>query len=188
MKRLHILLLFAALVWLGSGRTRLLAQEPPRSPLTPPSEETTANPSEPPTPQFMQVEVDLGAGGLNIRLRTHPAWQARYRPYVRVGQARTEPRPRGGDGPAPAGWSRWIAPGTRTGTRSRQAPDAAVALMHDSRDLCPLSLRGGEGAAKEVTMTWYMRVLVILGIVLGLGSASQAQTPAPPVTASLLLR
>ena len=28
-------------------------------------------------------------------------------------------------------------------------------------------------------MTWYMRVLVILGIVLGLGSASQAQMPDP---------
>ena len=93
MKRWHILLLFAVLVWLGSGRTMLLAQEPPRSPLTPPSEETTANPAEPPTPQLMQVEVDFGAGGLNVRLRTHPAWQARYKPYVRVGQARTEPPP-----------------------------------------------------------------------------------------------
>ena len=93
MKHLHILLLSAVLAWLGSGRTSLLAQEPPRSPLTPPSEETTANPGEPPTPQFMQVEVDFGAGGLNIRLRTHPAWQARYKPYVRVGQARTESPP-----------------------------------------------------------------------------------------------
>ena len=93
MKHLHILILFAALAWPGSGRIMLLAQEPPRSPLTPPSEETTANPSEPPAPQFIQVEVDLGAGGLNIRLRTHPAWQARYKPYVRVGQARTEPPP-----------------------------------------------------------------------------------------------
>jgi hypothetical protein len=93
MKRRHILLLFAVLAWFGSGRTMLLAQEPPRSPLTPPSEETTANPGEPPTPQLMQVEVDFGAGGLNVRLRTHPAWQARYKPYVRVGQARTESPP-----------------------------------------------------------------------------------------------
>jgi carboxyl-terminal processing protease len=31
----------------------------------------------------------------------------------------------------------------------------------------------------EVTMTWYVRVLVILGIILSLGSTSQAQTPAP---------
>jgi len=93
MKHLYLLFLLAVLAWLGSGRTSLLAQEPPRSPLTPPSEETTANPGEPPAPQFMQVEVDLGVGGPNIRLRIHPAWQARYRPYVRVGQARTESQP-----------------------------------------------------------------------------------------------
>jgi hypothetical protein len=103
MKRLHILFLSAVLAWLGSGRTSLLAQEPPRSPLTPPSEETTANPSEPPTPQLMQVEVDLGPGGLHIRLRTHPAWQARYRPFVRVGQARTEPQPEAETAPPPQG-------------------------------------------------------------------------------------
>ena len=93
MKHLYILLLFAVLAWPGSGRITLLAQEPPRSPLTPPSEETTANPSEPPAPQFIQVDVDLGAGGPNIRLRTYPGWQARYRPYVRVGQPRPEPQP-----------------------------------------------------------------------------------------------
>ena len=103
MKHLHILCLFAVLAWLGSGRTSLLAQEPPRSPLTPPSEETTANPSVPPAPQFIQVEVDLGAGGPNIRLRTHPAWQARYKPYVRVGQARTEPEPEAETAPPPQG-------------------------------------------------------------------------------------
>ena len=103
MKHLHILCLFAVLAWLGSGRTSLLAQEPPRSPLTPPSEETTANPSEPPAPQFMQVEVDLGAGGPTVRLRTHPAWQARYRPYVRVGQARTVPEPEAETAPPPQG-------------------------------------------------------------------------------------
>ena len=34
----------------------------------------------------------------------------------------------------------------------------------------------GEGA-REVTMTWYVRGLVVLGIVLVLGSASQAQIP-----------
>ena len=103
MRSLHILLLFAILAWLGSGRTTLLAQEPPRSPLTPPSEETTANPGEPPAPQFMQFEVDLGAGGPNIRLRIHPAWQARYRPYVRVGQARTAPEPEAETAPPPQG-------------------------------------------------------------------------------------
>lgn len=103
MKHLHILFLSAVLAWLGSGRTSLLAQEPPRSPLTPPSEETTANPGEPPTPQLMQVEVDFGAGGLNVRLRTHPAWQARHRPYVRVGQARTESQAETETAPPPQG-------------------------------------------------------------------------------------
>ena len=103
MKHLHILCLFAVLAWLAHGRTGLLAQEPPRSPLTPPSEETTANPGEPPAPQFMQLEVGLGAGGPNIRLRTHPAWQARYKPYVRVGQARTEPEPEAETAPPPQG-------------------------------------------------------------------------------------
>src|SRR5919201_2945983 len=103
MKHLHILLLFAVLAWLGSGRPSLLAQEPPRSPLTPPSEETTANPGEPPALQFMQVEVDLGAGGPHIRLRIHPAWQARFRPYVRVGQARTTPEPEAETAPPPPG-------------------------------------------------------------------------------------
>jgi hypothetical protein len=103
MKHRHVLVLFTALVWLGSGRTGLLAQEPPRSPLTPPSEETTANPSEPPAPQFIQVEVDLGAGGPNIRLRLSPAWQARYKPYVRVGQARTAPEPEAETAPPPQG-------------------------------------------------------------------------------------
>jgi len=103
MKHLYLLFLLAVLAWLGSGRTSLLAQEPPRSPLTPPSEETTANPGEPPAPQFMQVEVDLGAGGPNIRLRIHPAWQARYRPSVRVGQARIAPEPEAETAPPPQG-------------------------------------------------------------------------------------
>ena len=103
MKHLYILFLCAVLAWLGSGRASLLAQEPPRSPLTPPSEETTANPGEPPAPQFMQLEVDLGAGGPNIRLRIHPAWQARYRPSVRVGQARIAPEPEAETAPPPQG-------------------------------------------------------------------------------------
>ena len=91
MKHWHVLLLLALIGWLGSGRTSLLAQEPPRSPLTPPSEETTLNPGEPPTPQFLQVELDVGADGLGLRLRLHPSWLALYRPSVRVGQARTGP-------------------------------------------------------------------------------------------------
>jgi len=91
MKHMHVLLLFALIGWLGSGSTSLLAQEPPRSPLTPPSEETTLNPGEPPTPQLLQVEVDMGAGGLGLRLRLHPSWLALYRSSVRVGQVRTGP-------------------------------------------------------------------------------------------------
>jgi hypothetical protein len=91
MKHRHVLLLLALIGWLGSGRTSLLAQEPPRSPLTPPSAETTLNPGEPPTPQFLQVELDVGADGLGFRLRLHPSWLALYRPSVRVGQARTGP-------------------------------------------------------------------------------------------------
>lgn len=92
MKRMPVLLLFAALAWPGSDRTLLLAQEAPRSPTTASSEETAINPGELPTPQFMQVEVDLGAGGPNVRMRIHPAWQALYRPSVRVGRVRTEPQ------------------------------------------------------------------------------------------------
>lgn len=91
MKHRYLLLLLALMGWLGSGRTSLLAQETPRSPLTPPSEETTMNPGVPPTPQFVQVEVDIGAGGPSIRVRSHPAWVALYRPHVRVSQERTEP-------------------------------------------------------------------------------------------------
>jgi hypothetical protein len=90
MKRMPILLLFAVLAWPGSDKTRLLAQETPRSPTISSSEETTINPGDLPTPQFMQVEVDLGAGGPNARMRIHPAWQ--YRPSVRVGRVRTEPQ------------------------------------------------------------------------------------------------
>jgi hypothetical protein len=103
MKHLHILLLSAVLAWLGSDRTNLLAQEPTRTPLTPPSEETTANPGEPPTPQFMQFEIDLGAGGPSIRMRTHPAWQALYKPSVRVGRVRTEPQREEETAPPPQG-------------------------------------------------------------------------------------
>jgi hypothetical protein len=92
MKRMPVLLLFAALAWPGSDKTLLLAQETPRSPITQSSEETTINPGDLPTPQLMQVEVDLGAGGPNVRMRIHPAWQGLYRPSVRVGRARTEPQ------------------------------------------------------------------------------------------------
>ena len=94
MKRMPILLLFAVLAWPWSDKTPLLAQETLRLPsaTTPSSEETTINLNDPPTPH-MQVEVDLGAGGPNVRMRIHPAWQALYKPSVRVGRVRTEPQP-----------------------------------------------------------------------------------------------
>ena len=92
MKRMPVLLLFAVLAWPGSDNILLLAQETPRPPITPSSEETTINPGELPTPQLMQVEIDLGARGPNVRMRIHPAWQALYRPSVRVGRVRTEPQ------------------------------------------------------------------------------------------------
>jgi len=91
MRSLHVLLLLTLVGGLGSDRLSLLAQETPRSPLIPPTEETTRNPSEPPTPQFMQAEVNIGAGGLGFRVRSYPAWEALYRPHVRVGPGRTEP-------------------------------------------------------------------------------------------------
>jgi hypothetical protein len=103
MKHWHILLLLAVLAWPGRGGTTLQAQELPRSPLTPPSEETKVNPSDPPTPQLVQVDVDFGAGGPHVRLRIHPAWQGRYRPYVRVGQVRTAPQPEEETAPPPQG-------------------------------------------------------------------------------------
>ena len=92
MKRMPVLLLFAVLAWSRSDETLLRAQETPRPPITQSSEETTINPSDLPTPQLMQVEVDLGAGGPNVRMRIHPAWQGLYRPSIRVGRARIEPQ------------------------------------------------------------------------------------------------
>jgi hypothetical protein len=92
MKRTPVLLLFAVLAGPWGDKTLLLAQETPRPPITQSSEETTIDPGALPTPQLMQVEVDLGAGGPNVRMRIHPAWQGLYRPSVRVGRVRTEPQ------------------------------------------------------------------------------------------------
>src|SRR5215475_14572834 len=59
MKYTHTLLLLALMGWLMSGVTSTLAQE--TSPLRVPwYEDTTLNPSVPPTPRFLQVEVDIG--------------------------------------------------------------------------------------------------------------------------------
>src|SRR5262245_46945315 len=94
MQYTHALLLLALMGWLTSGGTSILAQDmaPPSRTLA--SEETTLNPGVPPTPRFLQVEVDIGAGGLGpIRLHYDPAWVALHRPQVRVGEVRTAPSP-----------------------------------------------------------------------------------------------
>ena len=72
----------------------------------------------------------LGPVGRHIRLRTHPAWQARYRPYVRVGQARTAPEPEEETAPPPQ-----VEPMNST-RRLRARPSIACkppppALMHE---------------------------------------------------------
>jgi len=103
MRSLHILLLLILVGWLGSDKARLLAQETTRSPLTPPAEETTRNLSEPPTPKFLQVEVNIGAGGPGIQVRSHPDWVALYGPHIRLDPGRTEPTPEAETAPLPEG-------------------------------------------------------------------------------------
>ena len=94
MKYTHALLLLALVGWLGSGGSSVLAQETPLSSRTPLSQDMALNPGVPPTPQFLQVEVDIGAGGLGpIRLHYYLPWVAMRRPQLRVGPARTEEPP-----------------------------------------------------------------------------------------------
>ena len=93
MRYRRVLVLLALVGWLGSGMTSVLAQETTPPPLTLPFEATTTNPGEPPTPQFLRVAVEMGAGGLAFRVRYDPAWLASFRPQVRVGRVRTEPPP-----------------------------------------------------------------------------------------------
>ena len=94
MQYTHTLLLLALMGWLASGGTSILAQEMTLPPRTLPSEDSPINPGEPPTPRFLQVEVDIGAGGLGpIRLRYYPPWVASHRPQIRVGRAHTEQPP-----------------------------------------------------------------------------------------------
>lgn len=88
----HALLLLALMGWLVSGGSRVVAQDTALSTRTAVSEATALNPGEPPTPQFVRVEVGIGADGLGpIRLHYYPPWVAR--PQVRVSQVRTEPLP-----------------------------------------------------------------------------------------------
>jgi hypothetical protein len=92
MQYTHAILLLALVGWLASGGSSIRAQEMPLPSRFLPSGETALTPSEPPTPRFLQVEVDIGAGGLGpIQLHYYPPWVAR--PQIRVGQARTEQPP-----------------------------------------------------------------------------------------------
>lgn len=92
MQYTHALLLLALVGWLNSGGSSILAQPLPPRTLLP--EESALNPGEPPTPQFLRFEVDIGAAGLGpIRVPLYPPWVALRRPQLRVGQARTEPPP-----------------------------------------------------------------------------------------------
>ena len=94
MQYTHALLLLALVGWLDSSGTSILAQERTLLPRTSSSEDTALHPGVPPTPQFLQVEVDIGAGGLGpIRLHYYPPWVALHRPQLRVGRARTEQPP-----------------------------------------------------------------------------------------------
>lgn len=89
MQTRHVLFLLVLLGALTPSRPDLLAQAPPPSPPPPPSEETPVYTGAPPTPQLIQVEVDL-TDGLALRVRRHPAWLALSRPTLRVNQARPE--------------------------------------------------------------------------------------------------
>ena len=94
MQYIHALLLLALVGWLNSGGSSILAQETTLPSHTLSSEDTALNPGVPPTPQFLQVEVGIGADGLGpIRLHYYPPWVAMRRPQLRVGQARTEQPP-----------------------------------------------------------------------------------------------
>ena len=62
MRYTHALLVLALVGWLASGGSSVLAQDTTLPPRSPSSEETILNPSVPPTPQFLQVAVDIGAG------------------------------------------------------------------------------------------------------------------------------
>lgn len=91
MKYRHVLFLLAFVGWLSSGWSRLVAQETPLLPLTLSSEETARPSSEPPTPQFLQVAVEIGTGVVTVRVPYSPAWLAAQRPRVRLGSVRVPP-------------------------------------------------------------------------------------------------
>ncbi len=85
----HVLSLLGCVGWCMSYAAGLQAQEAPQLPLPAPLAETTEAAGVPPTPQFIQVNVDLGPPGPNLRLHRHPAWVALYTPRVQVRQGLT---------------------------------------------------------------------------------------------------
>lgn len=85
----HVLSLLVGVGWCMSYAAGLQAQEAPHLPLPAPPAETTESAGVPPTPQFIQVNVDLGPPGPNLRLYRHPAWVALYTPRVQVRQGLT---------------------------------------------------------------------------------------------------
>src|SRR5262249_58194884 len=94
MQYTHALLLLALMGWLTSGGTSILAQEMAPPSRTPASEETTLDPGVPPTPRFLQVEVDIGAGGLGpLPLHYDPARVGLHRPQMPVAVLPPPPSP-----------------------------------------------------------------------------------------------
>jgi hypothetical protein len=95
MRYTHVGLVFTFMGWLSSGGISALAQDTAPVLLGPLSEDsaTATDPGEPPTPQFLGVQVGFEAGGLTIRMRYDPAWAASHRLQVHVGQAPTQRTP-----------------------------------------------------------------------------------------------
>ena len=95
MRYTHVGLVLTFMGWLSSGGISALAQDMTPALFAPPSEDsaTATDPGEPPTPQFLGMQIGLEAGGLTIRMRYDPAWVTSNRLQVHVGQASTQRAP-----------------------------------------------------------------------------------------------
>jgi hypothetical protein len=88
----HLFFFLAFVGYFSLNNTHLGAQETPRFPLSPASEETTRNSGVPPTPQFVQIAVDIEVGKrVAVRVPYAPAWLARQGPQVRLKSVQTMP-------------------------------------------------------------------------------------------------
>jgi len=88
----HLFFFLAFVGYVSLHTTPLGAQETPRLPLSPASEETTRNSGVPPTPQFVQIAVDLEGGKrVAVRVPYAPAWLALQGPQVRLKSVQTVP-------------------------------------------------------------------------------------------------